>query len=163
MANLQTVPHDILVAALDGLRLQEQRIKDQIAQIRSMLEGKTPVENTNVSSTHQRRKFSAAARRKMAAAQKARWARLKRESTGVEAAASKPAKAKRKLSDAARKAIGEATRKRWAAKRGAKVKLTANRTGRKAVGQKRPSARKATARATKKAAPPKVITAGGAQ
>lgn len=54
----------------------------------------------------------------MAAAQKARWAKIRGEGEPTSSiAADKPATQKRKLSAAGRKAISEATKKRWAAKR----------------------------------------------
>jgi hypothetical protein len=54
----------------------------------------------------------------MAAAQKARWAKIKAEAEPASSlAAAKPEKQKRKLSAAGRKAISEATKRRWALKR----------------------------------------------
>jgi hypothetical protein len=54
----------------------------------------------------------------MAAAQKARWAKIKAEGEPASSpAAAKPEKQKRKLSAAGRKAISEATKRRWALKR----------------------------------------------
>jgi hypothetical protein len=58
--------------------------------------------------------MSAAGRRRIAAAQKKRWAALKAH---AKIAAKPAAPKKRKMSAAARKRIGEATRKRWAALR----------------------------------------------
>lgn len=55
--------------------------------------------------------MSAAARKSIAAAQKARWAKAR-----AEAGTPKQSKPKRKLSAAGRKAISEAAKKRWAAK-----------------------------------------------
>src|ERR1035437_8526833 len=75
----QTISPEILQAALAGLRLQEQKIQEQIADVESMLGGKS-VTSTATTDPAKRRKFSAAARRKMALAQKARWAKLKGES-----------------------------------------------------------------------------------
>jgi hypothetical protein len=63
--------------------------------------------------------MSASARRRIAAAQKKRWAVLKQAKTEQ----AKP-KQKRRLSAAGRKAIIEATKKRWAAVRAAKAKAT---------------------------------------
>lgn len=58
-----------------------------------------------------RRTFSAATKAKMAAAQKARWAKLKGGATAATAAVKKP---KRKLSAAGRAAIVAAAKARWA-------------------------------------------------
>src|SRR2546425_11172052 len=55
--------------------------------------------------------------RRMALAQRARFAKLRQDS---EPPAPKPAKRKRKLSAAGRKAISEATKRRWAAVRAAR-------------------------------------------
>jgi hypothetical protein len=64
-----------------------------------------------------KRKFSAAALKRMREAQQRRWAKVRGESPeGAKTAARKP---KRKLSAAGRKAIAEAQRKRWAAKKAA--------------------------------------------
>jgi len=50
----------------------------------------------------------------MAAAQKARWAKIKGEAEpALSSNAPKPAKQKRRMSAAGRKAISEATKKRW--------------------------------------------------
>ncbi len=65
---------------------------------------------THVASVPRNRPFSAETRAKMAAAQKKRWADIKRESE----APAKTATKKRKLSAAGRKNIIEATKKRWA-------------------------------------------------
>jgi hypothetical protein len=54
----------------------------------------------------------------MAAAQRARYARLRGDSEPTEAATTKPKK--RKMSAAGRRAISIATKKRWAAIKGAK-------------------------------------------
>jgi hypothetical protein len=68
--------------------------------------------------------ISAASRRKMALAQKARWASLRKKSEpiAVVAKTTGSAPAKRKISAAGRKRIAEATRARWAAFRAAKKK-----------------------------------------
>lgn len=66
-----------------------------------------------------RKKFSAAARRRMKEAQRLRWARLRGEPEApppVTQEAPKP-KRKRKLSAAGRAAIAAAMKKRWALKR----------------------------------------------
>ena len=159
----QTISPEILQAALAGLRLQEQKIQEQIAEVEGMLGGGSLV-STGASDTPtgKRRKFSASSRRKMAAAQKARWAKLKGEAPTPEATESEPAKAKRrKLSASARKAIGEATRARWAAKRAAE-QAPAKRASKKSMGRaKKASATtgKRVKRAVKKSAAPPVAEA----
>ena len=73
--------------------------------------------------TEPKRAVSAASRRKMALAQKARWAGIRKGSQPAAGAkTTSPAPAKRKLSAAGRKRIAAATRARWAAFRAAKKK-----------------------------------------
>ena len=59
-----------------------------------------------------KRGMSAAGRARIAAAQKARWAKVKSAKTGSKAA--KPTKKKRKMSAAAKAAISKAAKARWA-------------------------------------------------
>ena len=66
-----------------------------------------------------RRTFSAATKAKMAAAQKARWAKLKGKAAVVAAADPAP-KRKRNMSAAGRAAIIAATKERWAKVKAAK-------------------------------------------
>jgi hypothetical protein len=65
---------------------------------------------TTVGTVRRRRKMSAAARAKIAAAQRARWARV----NAGKPAAEKPAKGKRTMSAAVRAKIAAAQRARWA-------------------------------------------------
>jgi len=86
--------HSLLSAALEGLELQKQRIDEQIQEVRSLL-GKTrarrgrPPGSTNKSSAHAvstnggsakrpASRLSAAARKRIAAAQKRRWAEYRK-------------------------------------------------------------------------------------
>ena len=112
--------NEIIVAAIEGYESQKTRIDVQIAELKALLSG-GPIETaaTPEAPTRKRKKFSAASRRKMAAAQKARWAKIKGESAP---SAPEPApKKKRKLSKAGRAAIVAATKKRWAAVKAAKA------------------------------------------
>jgi hypothetical protein len=117
---------EIVNAAILGMEAQKQKLDAKIAELRALLTGgpaETPA--TPEPSTRKRKKFSAAARRKMALAQKARWAKIKGEpeppSKAKPAAAPKP---KRKLSAGGRKAIIAATKKYWALKRAEAAKVT---------------------------------------
>jgi len=105
---------DILIAAIAGYRLEQQRIEEKIATVQAMLDGNAPAKPaaTPDAPTGKRKKRSAAVRRRMAEAQKARWAKLKGETEPVVEAP----KAKRKLSAAGPKAIVAATKRRSAAK-----------------------------------------------
>jgi hypothetical protein len=85
--------HSLLAAALEGLELQKQRINEQIQEVRSLL-GKAPGRrgrppgSTNSGATartspvKKRARLSAAARKRIAAAQKRRWAEYRKSTTG---------------------------------------------------------------------------------
>ena len=112
----QKLTPEILVAALAGFEAQKNQIDSKIAEVRSMLDGGSTGPAVTPSETGKRkRRFSAASRRKMAAAQKARWAEIKKAESPQ---AAKPKK--RKMSAAGRRAISEATKRRWAAVKAAK-------------------------------------------
>jgi hypothetical protein len=70
----------LLEAALEGLELQRQRIDEQIRQVKGLLgrRGSTAVSRSTEPSGDaepaKRRKLSSAARKRIAAAQKKRWA-----------------------------------------------------------------------------------------
>ena len=68
-----------------------------------------------------KRHVSAASRRRMALAQKKRWAAIKGQSPALSQAGSKPQK--RRISAEGMKRIIAATKKRWALKRAAEAKL----------------------------------------
>jgi hypothetical protein len=103
---------DIIAAAIDGFEAQKLRIDGQIAELRAMLNGGTStVVATAEIATSGRKRFTAASRRKMALAQKARWAKLRGESEPV--ARVKLEKPKRQLSEEGRRRIVAATKKRW--------------------------------------------------
>ena len=74
-----------------------------------------------------KRKISAASRRRMALAQKKRWAAIKGQSQAKSVAGSEPPK--RRISEEGRKRIVAATKKRWALKRAEEAK--ANRASAK--------------------------------
>src|SRR4051812_10754129 len=109
----------IIQAAIAGFEAQRSQIDSQIAELRSMLDGRRTTEPTAPSETAKpHKKFSAAVRKKMALAQQARYAKLRQDSEQPSPKAAKPRK--RKMSAAGRKAISEATKRRWAAVRAAK-------------------------------------------
>jgi hypothetical protein len=72
--------HSLLAAALEGLELQQQRIDEQIQEVRALLgksparRGRPPSATARSDAKRARGPLSAAARRKIAAAQKRRWA-----------------------------------------------------------------------------------------
>jgi len=87
----------LLTAALEGLELQKQRINQQIEEVRTLL-GKTPGRrgrppgstnsastNSSVASKRTGSRLSAAARKRIAAAQKRRWAEYRKSAGGKSA------------------------------------------------------------------------------
>jgi hypothetical protein len=105
---------ELLTAAIEGFEAQKARIDDQIRELRAKLSGSS-VEPaaTPEAPGRGRKKFSAASRRKMALAQKARWAKIRGESEPSKTAAPAPAKPKRRISEEGMKRIIAATKKRW--------------------------------------------------
>jgi hypothetical protein len=114
---------EIITAAIDGFEAQKTHIDAKIAELRAMLPGGSTETVAPLEATPKKRKISAAARRRMAAGQKARWAKIKGASEpSAPVATPVPAKSKRKLSKAGRAAIVAALKKRWAAKKAAEKK-----------------------------------------
>lgn len=154
---------------IEQLERQKTAIETAIAALRD-IEGTAPTTAARVKTaatksevpTGKRKKFSASSRRKMALAQKARWAKLKGE---IEPAATPEApKAKRKLSEAGRAAIVAATKKRWAAKRAAEKAAVAKTAAPKKVAVKKAAKKVGPVKkaVVKKAAPaPEISQAAG--
>ena len=142
----------IITAAIDGFESQKRRIDEQITELRAMLPGghaetATPAEITRP----WRQKRSLAVRRRMALAQKERWAKIKGDSEPSVPAPAKPPKAKRKLSAAGRAAIIAASKKMWARKRAAaKAKSPASK--KTAPAKKKGAVKKAVVKASPNAA-----------
>jgi hypothetical protein len=110
---------EIINAAVEGFEQQKLRIDAQIAELRAMLHGgPTATAATPDGPKGKQRKMSAAARKRIGAAQRKRWAESKGEAESPSKTVT--AKPKRKMSAAGRKAISEATKKRWAAFHAAK-------------------------------------------
>ena len=122
-----TLTRDILLAALAGFQLDKQRIEAQIAQVQTMLDGGAPATGPSVDEETpkkgRRKKFSASARRRMAEAQKARWAKIKGGSQPpapvAPVAPPEAPKAKRQISEEGMKRIIAASKKRWRSQRAA--------------------------------------------
>ena len=102
---------EILTAAIAGYQQQKIHIDERLAELRQMLHrnGAAPA----APATNGRRLMSAAARKRMAVAQKKRWAAVRASEPKTVAKAARPKK--RRLSAAGRRAIIEATKRRWAA------------------------------------------------
>src|SRR5579872_2974770 len=112
----QKLTAEIIHAAIEGFESQKRRIDSQIDELRQLLNGGSAEPGAESGTSARKRKISAAGRRRMAAAQKARWAKVRGEVEPTSSAAP-PKPIKRKMSAAGRKAISEATKRRWAAKR----------------------------------------------
>lgn len=119
MPRLPKLNASVLEAALAGLQAQRERIFEQIAQVRGTLgQGASrEVASSDAAVKPTRRQMSASARRRIAEAQKKRWAafnKSKAVAVPKKVAGKAATPRRRKLSAAGRKAIAEAARKRWA-------------------------------------------------
>ena len=119
MAAYARAHQGLLAMALVGYESEKAKIVAAIAEIRAQLGQRGPgrprvVANETEQTVTAKRTMSASARRRIAMAQRKRWAAIKK-------AQATPSKPKRKLSAAGRKSIVEALRKRWAAVRKAKA------------------------------------------
>ena len=103
---------------------EKARVEARLTAINRVLGGDVVVTAAPIATQGGRRTFSAATKAKMAAAQKARWAKLKGNNSAPAAATvSAPVpKKKRKLSAAGKAAIIAATKARWAKVNAAKAK-----------------------------------------
>lgn len=108
MTNLSNVSVEQLKRAV-AVREQIEELQRELA---SILGEQYVGEAVSTNGRGGRRKMSPAARAKIAAAQRARWAKQKKGQTGQTGAA--PAKGRRKMSPAARAKIAAAARVRWA-------------------------------------------------
>jgi hypothetical protein len=84
--------HDIITAAIDGFEAQKKRIDAQIADLRQALTGNGAHGVAAPEALRRRRKMSANARKRIADAQRKRWAAMRERSghpTAVEAAPSR--------------------------------------------------------------------------
>jgi hypothetical protein len=107
-----------LTNALQQLRAERREAQSQVEKLDKAI---SVIESLNGSgptgkATQPTRVISAASRRKMALAQKARWAKLRKESQPAVATVKimNSAPVKRKMSLASRKKIATAQRARWA-------------------------------------------------
>jgi len=67
-----------LTAALEGLELQKKRIEEQIEQVKQMLGRRTVGSSVAIPRLVRRRQLSGEARRRIALAQKRRWAEYRK-------------------------------------------------------------------------------------
>jgi hypothetical protein len=135
------IDSSILGAALIGYQHRRDEIDVKIEEIRRQIGGQPPQGSASAAPAEPltKRVRSAAVRKRMAVAQRKRWAEFKK---AKEAPA--PVK-KRRLSAAGRKRIIEATKKRWAELR--TKEAAAEKAARKPAVTKRAAKRSATRRA----------------
>ena len=117
--------YSLLEAALIGYQHQRELLAVKIAEIQRQL-GNAPA--TASTETPKKRVMNVAARKRIARAQRKRWAEYHK-------AQGAPAKKKRSMSAEGRERIAEATRKRWAEFRAAKAAAAkpARKTARRAT------------------------------
>ena len=114
----------IVRAAIEGFTARKAQLNQRIAELRGMLSGGAPQAAASEPSALKRRKMSAAARRKIAMAQRARWAKVRGES-GSSASAVKSSEPKRQISPKGLKRMIAATKKRWRLQRAAATSKSA--------------------------------------
>lgn len=130
----------IINAAIDGFVAQNARLDQQIAELRAMLPGSSNGAGTVPEpKPTNRRKFSAAARRRMREAQRLRWSKIR----GETAPAHKTARPKQRISEQGLKNIIAATKRRWALKRLEAAKARKAASVPKKAGAKRVTKKKA--------------------
>ena len=79
MPRPKTLTPEILTAALEGFALRQRRLEEQIAYVRKMLGLRADVPLPLPAPTRRKYRFSAAARKRIAAAQKKRWAEWRKK------------------------------------------------------------------------------------
>ena len=104
---------------LSDLRTELDRINQAIAALESLndtgIQPKAAYTATGESASKPRRGISAAGRRRISEAAKARWAKMRGKTT--KAASPKQSGSRRPMSPAARKRISEMMKKRWVERR----------------------------------------------
>jgi hypothetical protein len=110
MVNLDNVLHD-LRAEHQQAQLQVEKLDEAISVIEGLV---TASSDTSANGAPLRRTLSAATRRRMVQAQRARWSEAGKGPQSVLAGKGNSAAAKRTLSTAARRKIAAAQRERWA-------------------------------------------------
>ena len=110
--------NDLTASQLRKAMAVKERIEALENELNDILGGaeSTPTAGGNEGGIRRRRKMSPEAREKIAAAQRARWARVNAGKPAPE----KPAKGKRTMSPAAKAKIAAAARARWARVRAGK-------------------------------------------
>ena len=109
---------EVIAAAIEGFENQKSRLDAQISELRAMLNGRHTESASAEPPRRKRRRISAAGRKRIAEAQRKRWAATKQQSApSLRIVTPEAPQRKRRLSAAGRKRIIEATKRRWALKR----------------------------------------------
>ena len=103
--------NEIIAAAVEGYEAQKVRIDGKIAELRAMLPGGSPEAAAAPKVPTRKREVSAAARRRMAIAQKKRWAAIKGVADAEPPAPKEAPKPKRRISKEGLARIVAATKK----------------------------------------------------
>jgi len=146
----QHFDRSLLEAAIVGFESQKKQIDTRIAELCQMLSGGPTQTAATPQAPSRKRKVSAAARRRMAIAQRKRWAKIRGESELSALATPEPPKAKRRISEEGMKRIIAATKKRWRLAKAAKAQpATAKKAApaRKKVAVKKAATKKAAVKA----------------
>jgi len=108
------------MANLAGIVRQLRKERDQAARAVERLDAALAALNVVGNGTRTRSRLSAAARKRIAAAQRARWAKVRRDGGQTRNVVTMPKK--RTMSPAARRKIAAAQRARWAKVKGRQKK-----------------------------------------
>src|SRR5215475_4680491 len=123
----QKVSQEVITAAIAGFEAEKGRINSMIRELRNMLDHGP---SASEAPQGRKRRMSAASRRRIALAQKKRWAATKGQSQAISPDGSEARK--RRISKEGMKRIIAATKRRWALKRAEEAKAkraAAKRTG----------------------------------
>jgi hypothetical protein len=99
---------------MQQLKKERDRVERELSGLNAALAAFVNVYAGTANAKPERHKVSARSRAKMAEAQKARWAKARKESQPVAETAKKGSTSKRTMSAAARRKIAAAQRARWA-------------------------------------------------
>jgi hypothetical protein len=143
----QSLTPEIITAAIAGFELQKSQIDAKIAALRSMLPGSNSQTAPSEIAPPKRKRMNAAARRRIALAQKARWAKIRGESEPSTSVAESTSGPKRRLSEEGLKRIIAATKRRWALKRAEAAKAKSAKAKRVAGAQKKALGKRAAVKA----------------
>ena len=99
-----------LASVVSQLKVERKNLADQLRHVDAALTVLGKLNGRSATKPH--RTISASGRKRIAAAQRARWAKVKRQQKGVPIAQGKKP-AKRTMSAAARRKIAAAQRTRW--------------------------------------------------